>query len=251
MRKPLQGVSNIVRFNWHFYLLAIVIIVCSFLVGHLFSDNVQYFSFLAAVVGLMAMMVSLAVSFYIYDWSGIYKLNWLDDIVPKHYNTMINVHGGFDETSGLLKDKFPNSTLLIFDFYNPEQHTEVSLKRARMAYPALQENISVDTDQLPVKAAYADCIFLFFAAHEVRDEEERLIFFKELSRILKPGGIIVITEHLRDVPNFIAYTFGCFHFYSRQTWLDCFLKAKLKVTNEKKITPFITTFVLSQDGNAC
>ena len=45
-------------------------------------------------------------------------------------------------------------------------------------------------------------------------ETERTLFFKELHRILKREGELVIVEHLRDLPNFLAYTIGFFHYWS-------------------------------------
>ena len=82
------------------------------------------------------------------------------------------------------------------------------------------------------------------SAHEIRDENERVVFFEELKRSLKVNGKIVVTEHLRDVPNFLAYTIGFFHFHSKSSWMRTFRRANLKVLQEAKITPFLTTFVL-------
>lgn len=73
-------------------------------------------------------------------------------------------------------------------------------------------------------------------------------FFNELKRILKPKGEIVITEHLRDVSNFLAYNIGFFHFYSKSTWLKIFKSAELNMQKEEKLTSFISTFTLSKNG---
>jgi ubiquinone/menaquinone biosynthesis C-methylase UbiE len=96
----------------------------------------------------------------------------------------------------------------------------------------------------------ADKIFIIFAAHEIRNVQERIEFFKELRRVLKPTGEIIITEHLRDIPNFLAYNIGFLHFYSKPTWLHIFKLAELTLKNEQKITPFISTFTLTKYGVA-
>ena len=93
-------------------------------------------------------------------------------------------------------------------------------------------------------------VFVILAAHEIREEQERIQFFKELRRIVKSKGSIYITEHLRDIPNFLAYNIGFFHFYTRSTWLKTFQKAALNVEKEIKITPFISTFILSKNGSS-
>ena len=91
---------------------------------------------------------------------------------------------------------------------------------------------------------------MLFAAHEIRDESERIAFLKECSRILKPGGEIIITEHLRDTANFIVYNLGFFHFYSKATWLKVLAGAGLRVNQHVKLNPFVSTFVLTKHANA-
>ena len=74
------------------------------------------------------------------------------------------------------------------------------------------------------------------AFQQIRNNDERIIFFKELNRILKSNGKIIVTEHLQDLPNFLAYNIGFFHFHSKRTWLKTFSRADFKVINEIKIT---------------
>jgi hypothetical protein len=78
---------------------------------------------------------------------------------------------------------------------------------------------------------------------------ERIAFFKELNRILKPEGKIYITEHLRDWVNFIPYSVGFFHFYSKNNWSKIVHSSDLKIEKEIKTTPFVSTFILTKNGN--
>lgn len=105
VRKPLQGVSNIIRFNWHFYLLAFGMITVLIITG-LSLGSIIYVSiaFLMAV----PVLVSLLVSLYIYDLSGFYELNWIDNISAGQ--NIININAGFDEISELLHQKLPSNT---------------------------------------------------------------------------------------------------------------------------------------------
>ena len=163
---------------------------------------------------------------------------------------ILNFTAGFDETSILIKNKFPEANLNSFDFYDPAKNTEISIKRARKAYPPYPGTSQVNTSSLPSETGSADLIFVIFAAHEIRKEVERDIFFNELKRILKPAGKIVLTEHLRDLPNFLAYTIGFFHFMPLSSWRRTFNKCGLKVSDEFKITPFVSTFILEKHGTA-
>ena len=89
---------------------------------------------------------------------------------------------------------------------------------------------------------------MILSAHEIRNREERNSFFRELGRLLSASGQIVVVEHLRDAPNYLAYNIGAFHFHPRSAWLSTFETARLNIESEVKITPFITVFFLKKNG---
>ena len=247
IRKPFQGTLNIIRFNWHFYIIAFaVIFFLLFISNHTNSTISMFLALLTALISI-TIIISLLVSYFIYDLSGFYKLKWIND--NEKPITIININAGFDETSILLKSKFKNATFIALDFYNPEKHTEISIKRARKIYPPFPNTIQIDTSKINIENNTLDKVFVILSAHEIRDEKERITFFKELNRILKPKGEIFVTEHLRDLPNFIAYNIGAFHFFSKSSWKDNFNNANLIVKSESKQTPFISTFILKKNGN--
>ena len=247
MRTRFQGVSNIVRFNWHFYLLSLglILVLC-------FLENLKIWPFhgylyLIGFFVLCLNIISLAVSYYVYDLSGLYGFKWLN--VLKTETRIVNISAGFDETSHLLSTLFKEAEMTILDFYDPLKHTEISIIRARKAYPIFQEAQVVKTANLELDDDSADKIFVILSAHEIRDEEERVAFFEELKRVIRPAGQIFIVEHLRDTANFLAYNIGFFHFYSKSTWAKIFQRAGLKVHQELKLNPFISTFILEKNGN--
>lgn len=245
-RKPFQGVFNIIRFNWHFYLI-VGIVLAFLLYSHQYlAESIQLFTFWFSLLAILTISVSLIVSYYVYDLSDLYQLYWLPALDNK---TVLNINAGFDETSKIIKSKWRNGELTICDFYDPKKHTEISIKRARKAYPPDKNTVQVSTDKLPFLDNSFDYSLAILSAHEVRDKKERIEFFKELNRITKSKGEIFVTEHLRDLNNFIAYTIGFFHFHSRSSWIDTFEQANLKVKGEIKTTPFLTTFILEKNGN--
>lgn len=248
MRKPFQGVWNIVRFNWQFYVLAIVSTIVLLLLRNNFNAALRAASDILMVLIIGSTLISLVVSCYIYDFSNLYNLSWLNNLPIKNNGKIVNINAGFDETSNLLKSKFANSELIVLDFYDPTKHTEVSIKRARKAYPPFPNTQQVKPTDLPLQDNSADKIFAILSAHEIRNEEERKSFFQEFRRVLSPTGQIIVTEHLRDTANFLAYNIGAFHFHSKASWLNAFESSGLRVVEEIKITPFITTFILDKNG---
>lgn len=239
-----QGVLNIIRFNWHFYAIAggsiIMLIICS----SMFNGLMMWICLLLLVGITITIFISLIVSHYIYDRSKLYKLLWLSQFDKNAPGLIVNVHAGFDETSGPLKNNFSASELKVFDFYDPSKHTEVSIERARKVYPPYEGTIRITTSALPLASNIVHVIFNVFALHEVRNRDERIRFLKEQVRALSDDGKVVVVEHLRDILNFTAYNIGFLHFLSEKEWNSNFKQAGLSLESKFKINPFVTVFIL-------
>jgi ubiquinone/menaquinone biosynthesis C-methylase UbiE len=249
-RTPYQGVANIIRFNWHFYLIA-GISVLLIITASVWVSNLLFWILIALAFGIVSSTcISLLVSYYVYDRSRLYDLSWLNQFDRPEIQTMLNVHAGFDETSSILQKNFPSAEMKVFDFYDPSKHTEVSIERARKAYPPYGGTMKISTSKLPLPNNSVNLIFNIFALHEVRNRNERTAFLKEQVRTLRDDGKVVVVEHLRDVPNFLAYNIGFFHFLSEAEWRSTFQLAGLRLDYRFKITPFINVFILRKaDGN--
>lgn len=244
VRKPFQGVANIVRFNWHFYALATAACITLYMCRLLFP-GIMVINITAGVLLIsLATVISLAASYFIYDRSDLYRLGWLNSINMPTAANIVNIHAGFDETSALLASKFPDARITVFDFYDPTKHTEVSVKRARRANPTYPGTVKTGTTNIPLQPGTVDSVFAILAAHEIRNPTERAAFFRSLKQSLKPQGKIVVVEHLRNIPNFIAYNIGFLHFFSKQEWVSTFDAAGLTITQQFRITPFIKAYIL-------
>lgn len=249
VRKPFQGVLNIIRFNWHFYVIAIVLVLLILFLANFTNPTIKIISQVVSLLILITIIVSLSVSYYVYDLSGLYKFEWIQKDDSEDLS-IININAGFDETSDLLKHKFINSNFTALDFYDPDKHTEVSIKRARKQYPPYPNTKEIKTSDIELESSSIDKVFMLLSAHEIRNEIERILFFSELKRVLKPNGQIIVMEHLRDVSTFMAYNIGAFHFHSKSSWLHTFNESKLNVISKSKMTPFISIFTLDKNGNS-
>jgi len=242
-RRRFQGVLNILSFNRHFYvfgLIALTIVIISYLV---FSWSSLLF-WIVTFAFLYGLIMPLIISAYVYDFSGYYNFNWLKkfSLTDSKDNQILNINAGFDETSFIIKNYFPKSNLKVFDFYNVEKHTEPAIVRARkvsLVYPNTQQIIS---NTLPLKDNSVDLIFLLSAAHEIRSQNEKIQFLKECHRVCKSDANVIMIEHLRDFPNFIAFSVGFTHFFSKKTWRNAFSEASFKTFKEQKFTPFMSIF---------
>ncbi|KAA9339342.1 methyltransferase domain-containing protein [Hymenobacter busanensis] len=248
-RKPAEGVLNIVRFNWPFFAAAASLLLV--LGGAVLLADATWRPWVLAALMLTGapLVASLLVSYYVYDCSALYSLNWLPaECWPTAGQTMVNIHAGFDETSYLLLQRFPSASLRVLDFFDPTEHSEASIRRARAADSPFHGTEPVQPHALPLPAASVDRGFVLLAAHEIRKPTQRVAFFGELRRVLKPTGRLVVVEHLRDPANFLAYTIGFLHFYPRPMWLRTFAAAGFTPQQEIKITPFVSAFILVPNG---
>lgn len=247
-RKSFHGVRTVVRFNWHLHAIALATCLVLAAAGCYLTGIASALAWLAAAAAFVQIVVSLAATWIAYDASGLYRLEWLAPLL-EGAECGGNFHAGFDETSPLLWDRFPGIHWRVFDFYDPEKHTEISIRRARKVQPPSPQTVAIRTGHIPLADGSLDCALLILAAHEIRDPEERAGFFTELLRSLAPGGRVIVTEHLRDPANIAAYSMGAWHFHTRAAWLATFHAAGFHVAREFRNNAFITTFVLEPNEN--
>jgi SAM-dependent methyltransferase len=242
-RRRFQGVLNILSFNRHFYFFGVGflwLLLASRLVIE--WPTLPFWIIIGAF--LYGLIMPLIVSAYVYDFSGFYKFNWINDVVDKteRVKQIANINAGFDETSFIIEGKFPNAELRVFDFYNSKRHTEPAIMRARKVSHVYPNTQTIESNSIPLNDGSVDIVFLLSAVHEIRSHDEKIGFLKECYRICKPDGKVIMVEHLRDLPNFIAFSIGFTHFFSRFTWKNVFDKAGFSSFQEKKFTPFMSVF---------
>jgi SAM-dependent methyltransferase len=242
-RRKFQGVLNILSFNRHFYVFGLLALAFLF-ASRLFIQWPNLFFWLIVAAFIYGLVMPLIVSAYVYDFSGYYNFHWLTKLVcnSERINLITNINAGFDETSFIIKNKFPGSDLKVFDFYDAKRHTEPAIIRARkvsLVYPNTQ---SILSNHIPLGDNTVDIVFLLSAVHEIRSHDEKVQFLKECHRICKPNGKIIMVEHLRDFPNFVAFSVGFTHFFSRSVWKNAFQQAGFSSFRETKFTPFMSIF---------
>ncbi|WP_235299686.1 class I SAM-dependent methyltransferase [Portibacter marinus] len=242
-RRPFQGVLNILDFNRHFYYYGLAALALLLVV--IYAIKLPTIISVVLIVGFMyGLLMPLIVSAYVYDFSGYYSLKWLDHFIEDKSlsSEIVNINAGFDETSYIIKDKFKNAELQVYDFYDEELHTEAAIVRARkvsLVYPNTEQ---IKSNSIPKEDESTDIVFLLSSAHEIREFPEKVEFLKECYRICKPNGKVIMVEHLRDFPNFLAFTVGFNHFFSKRVWKKAFISAGFASVQEKKFTPFMSIF---------
>ena len=112
-RKPFQGITNIIRFNWHYYVIAFSVIATLLIANSYLPGTVRAVSTMILFLTILSIIISLAVSWYIYDYSDLYTLNWLNNLSIGSNKQLVNINAGFDETSSTLKEKYQVSLMML------------------------------------------------------------------------------------------------------------------------------------------
>jgi hypothetical protein len=241
-----SGVLKIARFNWPWYAAAVattvtgIFLLRSGVLGGPWTTLGTTGLFLAN----FWLLVSLAVSHYVYDRSAVSRGEWLRNVDTTAVRRVAIFHAGQDEASDVVARVLPAADIKAFDFYDPSRNGTSSLQRARTLTDS--HGVSIAPDSIPLNDSMLDLGFVVFAAHEIRDRDERSVFFREVARALAPAGRILVVEHLRDVWNFLAFGPGAFHFFSRRTWGLCFSDAGLKPLRESSCTRFVRVIELGK-----
>lgn len=243
-RKPFQGVLNILSFNRHFYVIGLGVLALIITSCKIFEWSNLLFLLIVASF-LYGLLMPLIISAYVYDFSGYYDFHWLKNclVSDSSTNKILNINAGFDETSFIIKNHFPQSDLKVYDFYNVKKHTEPAIIRARKVSLVYPNTLQIKSNLIPENDKSIDIIFLLSAAHEIRSNDEKIQFLKECHRLCKPNGKVIMVEHLRDFPNFLAFSVGFTHFFSRSTWKNAFKKSGFVTFQETKFTPFMSIFI--------
>jgi SAM-dependent methyltransferase len=243
-RRPYQGVLQILQFNWRFYVATAGGVGVALLALPHLPPLGRIVLLPGAALALFWMASSLAVSHYVYDHFPLYDLSWISSALSRQPRRWMNIHSGLDETSDLLAAIFPDSAGEVVDIFDPQVMTEASIRRAREVSHCETRSTRVRYDSLGFGADCFDAAFAIFAAHELRQHEQRVQLFGEIARVLTPAGELILMEHSRDWRNFLAFGPGFLHFFSQKEWRKAATEAGLLVRNEFSMTPFIRVYVL-------
>ena len=244
-RGQFDGVLQIVRYNWSLYIVAVLVsTLVVFLVDVVHPPAaLAGLLILGALAAIFWLALSLAVSHYVYDRSDLYRWEWIRDRVAPGPRHVVNIHAGLDETSLALRAMYPAAEVTILDVYDPAEMPEPSIARARREARSTLESVTADFRRLPLKTASADLVTVIFVAHELRTAASKEAFFREASRVIQPGGRLLLVEHLRDGWNLATFGPGALHFFPRHEWLRVAGATGFQLVEEFSRTVFVRAFV--------
>lgn len=243
-----SGVREVLAYNWPLYAAGLATAAGGAVLAGLLPRGPRAVARTAAAAASLLLTASTAATWYVYDRSELYGYRWLDELLPGPPGAHLVVGTGLDEASGPLAARWPGSRQTTADLYDPALMTEGSVRRARRRVPPPRHALPGTPGGLPAGTASVDAVFAFFAAHELRRPADRERLFAECARVLRPGGRLVVAEHLRDAANAAAFGPGAWHFYPRAEWLRLAAGAGLEPAAERRIAGLVTAFAFEKPG---
>ncbi|RXM39323.1 hypothetical protein BOQ62_12145 [Chryseobacterium sp. CH21] len=239
----------VILFNYKKIALGILISLFLFILS-IQTDSSMWIIFLRSFgcIIILNILASIAASYILYDKSGLYELNNLQEFV--NWNKVENVviiHASFDPLSEKMQKKYPDINFTVCDIFGNRHEHESGIEVSKKMFPPNPKEIRISPDNLPFENESQDIILAVTALHEILDHQKRVLFFKEAKRILKKGGLIIISEQFRDVTNFIFFNIGAFHFLSQKQWEESISPAEMEIIENMKITPFGNMLILKKN----
>lgn len=203
-----------------------------------------------SILIILNIIASLVASYILYDKSDLYELNDLKGIIDwdKIENAVL-IHASFDPLSKRLEEKYSQLNLTVCDIYGNRHEHESGIEVSKKMFPPNPKEIRILPDKLPFDDGSQDIILAVTALHEVLDHDKRVLFFKEGKRVLKKGGLIIVSEQFRDTTNFIFFNIGAFHFLSWKQWKSSIAPSGLKIIENKKVTLFANTLIIKNHSD--
>lgn len=239
----------VILFNYKKILLGILISASFFILSSLLNSDllIVLLRALGSLI-ILNIIASLIASYILYDNSDLYELTELNEFVDwEKIEKAVVIHASFDPLSRKLEEKYDHVNFTVCDIYGNRHEHESGIEVSKKMFPPNPEEIRISPDTLPFENESQDIILAVTALHEILDHQKRILFFKEAKRILKKGGLIVISEQFRDITNFIFFNIGAFHFLSQKQWEKSISPAEMKILKNKKITPFANILILKKD----
>ncbi|GEJ47823.1 MULTISPECIES: methyltransferase domain-containing protein [unclassified Chryseobacterium] len=239
----------VILFNYKKIVLGILISLFLFILS--FQINSSLWIILLRSLGcliILNILASITASYILYDKSDLYELNNLQEFVDwEKIENVVVIHASFDPLSAKMEKRYPHINFTVCDIYGNRHEDESGIEVSKKMFPPNPKEIRISPDILPFENESQDIILAVTALHEILDHQKRVLFFKESKRILKKGGLIIISEQFRDVTNFIFFNIGAFHFLSQKQWKESISPAEMEIIENMKLTPFANMLILKKN----
>lgn len=197
----------------------------------------------AALLGAVAgwyILASLVAFHWMFDRSELLGGRWLRTAEPP--SRWVQISLCLEQTLLPMAQVFPEAEGVDFDLFDPSTTAEPAVGRARSE--PRTPHVAARPDHIDRPDGWSDLTVVTLAAHELRQAAHREALFRELRRITNPEGRLVLVEHPRNLPAWLAFGPGVGHFLPRGEWRRLAAAVGLDIHARRSITPFVDVWEL-------
>jgi len=247
-----SGMGATLLYNWPIFvggvLFSVVILLLSGVV-----PSPWHWLFMVSGIAMMSLLITiLGASYWVYDWGQSRDYDRLAELGNlQEAKVVVDITcGKLRGTRGFLPH-FIGGHYFLVDIYDETTMTDQALKRARVMEPPLNSQRKIfqrtaQANRIPIPPNWVDIIYCSYSLHELQNEADREIIFKQFTRMLKPGGHLLIAEHDRDWRNFLAFGPGAYTFFATSTWENHFATANLHIKHHERWRGLVNLWVLTR-----
>jgi SAM-dependent methyltransferase len=222
-------------------------------IGVLFHLPLAFWAAVAlAEIGLVLLAYSLFGLYRMYGHPAQRYFRRLVDLggVQGKVN-VADLHIGTYRHAFLLSDALPEATIQSVDCWNVEgESPEEAVQDVRDLEVPPTSNPRIhaaksDYFNVPLPNASCDVVCFGFGTHEIPTGGAREKLFSEATRILKPGGKVLLFEHGWDAHNYVIFGPVIHHVTKRQDW-DAFLRERFDDLKYARSTQAVDLFAATR-----
>lgn len=247
-----QGTWRYVAANWPAYLLTYGAIVLALIfIG--ISARRGWLSFIPLALALFLilsyfLLASLWSAHQQFDPGGVRPHDVLFDMAQlSATDTFVYIGLGLRAGAVALSRRLTTGEIIVIDVYNPQWTTSHALSRGRAQAklpppdPRLSWRVG-SIELLPLPDESMPAVILCQVASEFWQHGDRLMLLKEIHRILRPNGRLLLAERVRSQTNWLVLGPAALALPPADYWRTLLLKAGFEVRREQHLADIIACF---------
>jgi ubiquinone/menaquinone biosynthesis C-methylase UbiE len=162
----------------------------------------------------------------------------MSQALPGDQLAMIDL--GLRQQAILLSRSLTTGKITVVDVYNPQLTTDSALAHARREAPPAKTDPRLvwydgHFNLLPLPDASVEAVFMFQVLSEFNQHGDRQVLLREVRRILKPSGRLLITEQSASWLNWLLVRHGGANLQPVEYWQDLLQGAGFDILRQEQI----------------
>jgi ubiquinone/menaquinone biosynthesis C-methylase UbiE len=160
---------------------------------------------------------------------------------------LANIDLGLRHQAILLSSHLTTGKITVVDVYNPQLTIDSALARARRQAPAAKHDPRLDWydghfNLLPLPDNSVEAVFLFQVLSEFNQHGDRQALLREVRRILKPNGRLLMSEKTASWLNWLLVSSSGTALKPVEYWHDLLVEAGFDILRQEEIQGLLSCF---------